>query len=1103
MTLKEVFERFGPETWANHLDSDATILLLGEVSDNSEIAGFDWVKHLLGIYSGRISYREIFEAKLTCGSLSEAFELLAYLDEAEKFSSHNRLVRKLKANHLRASEKVKELHQRIAHIEKKNLPETDQKLLEEIKTRLTVIPKASFREDVSQPKIQAIDRYIAEVAELEDWIQVIEVEVTSRERKLFDQAFDLFEAILKKLRVHLVDSVSNETKSIIQCFCNLPNLVVVGRVDLLSKISEIVSTGHIEELQTMEFRGGRRVQQFSPGDIRALIKKQSRIHKGIPQKTFRSTTELFLNRLSVLEKEFQSSDEARRFIEEHVENSETSEEAAACLLQGAKTLLSMGDQNVGDLQAKGLAELAEDQLLKRKYNYAFDLFADSFTTWVSNSGEFDAVSLETRKAATGMILAHWAPRRIVQEQQLEIAGITKGIFDEPAVMLQALADRGDFDILFHCFDQITGFAELRVFLQHLEDSAPGIEWVSILLKRTLQPRLFFQKPLVGVRQLQSLLHGRLKGIKVEELIQKLGTVIDTSYPDQNPSSSSIGELETMMEEVARQSGAASDLDSALLSVFQDGMSTIIRSLRNKVLVANELQFTARLENTVYFPEEQCQDLEIIVSFTLAETSLPAKFVSAIARIDEKQKEKFAPYVSLVKRKSEIGAVEPGTTQMLRFSMNINPKILQEYAEFPLELNFFDGVTAVSPTDKKRIFRLSLRGKRRGFSANPYITGPAIEAGGLYVGRQKELDGIKKALIGQSQDNIPLVLGIRRIGKTSLLKRLIADHEIKRKYIPIFYDLQDMPQSETTSDFLKKLCSSIKRACGTKLEVTFSRKAFDEYPFEAFHEFIEALDALKGTIRILVVFDEFEKLISNLRKSLERYREAEAPPDPREALIPEVFGTLRKAMLHSQRISFIVAGLPSIKMSFEDYEARWFGLMTPVFIKPLVESEAKDLIHPEGIPYDVSREATDEIIYMTGCQPYLIQLVCKDLFIEMSECGRQTATKLDVERVIERDILPNEEYFVDYKRLMGEDSIILRAIALCHKKAGRTRRYATINQISEVLAGFGNQLPATVLTDKLGKMQQAERPLVQRSPSRSDAYRIVIGMFSRILEEEIA
>jgi hypothetical protein len=67
--------------------------------------------------------------------------------------------------------------------------------------------------------------------------------------------------------------------------------------------------------------------------------------------------------------------------------------------------------------------------------------------------------------------------------------------------------------------------------------------------------------------------------------------------------------------------------------------------------------------------------------------------------------------------------------------------LDSYTEFSVGLNFFDGIKNIRPSDRKRLVNFSVQNPRKGLKENPDTLGRAIELGGLYVGREQELDKI--------------------------------------------------------------------------------------------------------------------------------------------------------------------------------------------------------------------------------------------------------------------------------------------------------------------------------------------------------------------------
>ena len=140
-----------------------------------------------------------------------------------------------------------------------------------------------------------------------------------------------------------------------------------------------------------------------------------------------------------LEERFDSNQMVREFLEEQTRRAKTYQEAAKILLGGAKALLLMGDSDVLDLQARGLMELAEHHLSIRNYTYAYGLYIDAFRTWIALQSESGVLSTEERKAATGVLLAVWAPKVMSRQENKNIAEIAGGFFEDPATMLERIA----------------------------------------------------------------------------------------------------------------------------------------------------------------------------------------------------------------------------------------------------------------------------------------------------------------------------------------------------------------------------------------------------------------------------------------------------------------------------------------------------------------------------------------------------------------------------------------------------------------------------------------------------------------------------------------
>ncbi len=1100
MRLSECFERIDTDIWAKHLNINKILFTPDIISDDSQSNAQNWLRRIIGVYSGNINFKVICNEYISKNDIYSSYSVLKYIENHEKGIYEDKIKECYIEDIKKRRNKVKELNKRINNLEEKKIVSIEQDLLDNIWKRIQIIENDKSPHELNEYNLQINDKIKLELNELEDEIWLIEAEITAREKVIFKAAFDLYEKLIKKIRPFLESSKIYEKKIIERCFFILPKLTMSGNTKLLNKITEKINENEIDKLSEIISMIPTEFKTETKKDILSIIKKRSDKLKTITKYKFRATTEQYLKNVQPIDIRYKDENEVRQFIDRKVKESKTYRESGMWLLAGANKLITMGETNIEDIRSKGLAELGEYLLRNRKYIHAFEIFADTFSILVSIKTDIDNVSIDERKVATFMLLTNWLPRIISMGKRVNTQEIVDAIVNNPSDMLETIVEQNDLDILFHCFDQFDEIEQLKLFLKYLNDTNNKIDWESIIIDRVLQTRLFFHNTDRSIKQLRALSLERYDKYLIGKIIDKVAIIIDSYIYDDRMLRSDVNEVEVLNKNLENKIRTDKKYRLRPIQLFQENITRIIEAVNEKVLIASEIQFAVRPVGTIYYLNEKSKNIDLIISVTLAETSLPINFFIAEARVEEKYREQVEKYIKINNPRNEFGPIEPNSSIEIKFKFDVDPKMLEYYDKISIEFNLFDGIKAIIPSDKKKTYEINFQTKRKGSKRNPYIAGPAIEIGGLYVGREKEIKQIKNTLMGESQDSIPLILGIRRIGKTSLLKRIISDNEIHRRYVPILYDLQDMQDSETTKEFFRKICIKVHNKCGKKMKIPFSRTAFEDDPLDALENYFMNFNSAKGTNRILIIFDEFEKLIANLRIWQERSYNSGTLQNARNALIPEIFGTLRKMMLHANRFSFIISGLPGIKKSFQEYEARWFGLMSPININPLEDSEAKELIQPDSIPYDISPEASKEILYMTGSQPYLIQLICKNLFDEVLISGKGTVSRLDVINLVERDILPNEEYFFDYYRLMGEDKDIIKAIAICHKKVGKRRRFVSVSEILDILNTLHIDISKDILINKLEEMEKEERPLVKRSPSKSDSYRVVIGMLNSLLEE---
>lgn len=270
--------------------------------------------------------------------------------------------------------------------------------------------------------------------------------------------------------------------------------------------------------------------------------------------------------------------------------------------------------------------------------------------------------------------------------------------------------------------------------------------------------------------------------------------------------------------------------------------------------------------------------------------------------------------------------------------------------------------------------------------NPYVAGRPAK-GEIFVGRrdilQKILDNVEEG----AGNNILVLRGQRRTGKTSVLMRL-QDEALPPKYIPVFVDIQAAATIRTNEQFLRWLATQLARGLrkvGIEINVP-PAIAFRENPAVALDEFVDEVGQRIGDRQVLLMWDEFDGVGDMIDKGTVKQ---------------EVLQVIRNLMQHSPLL-FLVAGTERLAEFTASYWTVFFNLTVPVPIGVLKESDARWLItHPVSRWYELAPDAVDHIITLTGCHPYFVQLVCNTLVDVRNDHRVNTVTLEHVDEAVMR------------------------------------------------------------------------------------------------------
>lgn len=362
---------------------------------------------------------------------------------------------------------------------------------------------------------------------------------------------------------------------------------------------------------------------------------------------------------------------------------------------------------------------------------------------------------------------------------------------------------------------------------------------------------------------------------------------------------------------------------------------------------------------------------------------------------------------------------------------------------------------------------------------PYVTGTPLRSGEMFVGRQDVFEFVQEHLVGAYQNNVIVLHGQRRTGKTSILyrlQRLLAD-----THVAVLVDMQGIA-ARGTADFLYALSDDIVYTLenrGILLELP-KRAEYKEAPEFTFRSrFLRQVVRELDSRNLLLMFDEFEEL----QKRVEDGR-----------LEPEIFSFLRNLMQHEPRVDFLFSGTHKLEDLGAEYWSILFNIAAYRQITFLDRDEVRRLatepIAAYGMEYDPL--AVDRIIQVTAGHPYFTQVVCHEMVAFHNEVERSYMTVTCVDQVLERIVERGGAHFkyIWAGATPDEQRVMLALTDLLPD----VEASATPAQMAEELACKGCEISDEALTRALARLQA--RDIVVRSGPQSSLYRFKIDLIRR-------
>jgi|GEM_PF-1873091 len=270
--------------------------------------------------------------------------------------------------------------------------------------------------------------------------------------------------------------------------------------------------------------------------------------------------------------------------------------------------------------------------------------------------------------------------------------------------------------------------------------------------------------------------------------------------------------------------------------------------------------------------------------------------------------------------------------------------------------------------------------------NPFIAGNPVTGSEMFFGRKDVFQFIRQTLIGQHRDNVIVLYGQRRTGKTSVLYQTRS--HLDARYLCIFMDMHGFAL-EGLGGFLWEMANHILRVLHRDHQVTLpplQRGEFMADPRSFFeNEFLNQVRSAIGDRHILLMLDEVIYLQEQVWAG---------------KLEPEIFEYIRHLMQHCEWLNFLF----SLGSGLEEMEKEYAFLFNVGLYKKisfLDRDDTSDLItQPVKDYYQVKPAAVERIYHITSGHPYYTQLLCHCLFNHWQRQRMSQVEIRDVNKVLD-------------------------------------------------------------------------------------------------------
>ena len=362
--------------------------------------------------------------------------------------------------------------------------------------------------------------------------------------------------------------------------------------------------------------------------------------------------------------------------------------------------------------------------------------------------------------------------------------------------------------------------------------------------------------------------------------------------------------------------------------------------------------------------------------------------------------------------------------------------------------------------------------------NPYIAGNPLTGSEMFFGRADVFYFIDQALSGQHQDNVLVLYGQRRTGKTSVLYQM--DRHLSDRYLCIFIDLHGLAL-DGLNGFIQELANYIYRGLRKNYQINLpeidheAMAADPRFYFES--TILDNIWEAAGDRHLLLMLDEAVRLEEQIRAG---------------KMDAEVFNYLRHLMQHHPRLDFLL----SLGSGLEEMEKEYAFLFNVALYKKISfldrQSAVELITTPVAGIYRVEPNALERILEVASGHPYHTQLICHGLYNYAQSRGLSVVSRTDVDAILDEAV---ERGLAVLKHVWEESSEAEKAVqagmaaAIQEGSAPDTEEY-----IRQLLMVQGINIPRTLIAGAI-------KSLIARDViAGEDTYRFTVDLQRRWVQK---